>query len=61
MSGKWLPPEEKPHHCDLPKIESMSVFSGHSAGDRWQCECGAIYVIASLYQHGESWNQWSRE
>lgn len=55
MSGEWIGPKDEPHRCRLPVIHS------HTTGDRWRCECGLIYVVESVSQHGESWKQFRRE
>ena len=57
MSGEWLPPEQKPHRCDLPKVDT---WNAPAAGSRWRCSCGATYVVEEISQHGESWKQFRR-
>lgn len=59
MSGKWLPPkkEKKKHRCEPPDLN----YSTASPGRRWGCDCGVVWVVMSVSQHGESWRAWERE
>lgn len=60
MPGEWLPPEEAPHRCDLPDLDHF-VDAGHRRpGERWKCDCGAVYVVEQMSQHGESWKQFRK-
>lgn len=49
-TGVWLPPSPPPHKCVLPEITSFV-----RDGDRWECDCGKMYVVYTESQHGEYW------
>lgn len=60
MTGRWLPPARPEHRCALPDLNTAENWARRT-GERWECECGRVYVIVSKSQHGESWNGWERE
>lgn len=41
MSGRWIEPI---HSCDPP----FNDVNNRREGDRWQCDCGRIWTVASI-------------
>lgn len=60
MTGQWLPPAKPEHRCALPDLGVAENLS-RMPGERWECECGQVFVVVAQSQHGESWNGWERE